>query len=352
MNLEKLYIELEGEPKFRKSQAMQLIFKDLITDWQKSSTLPLSIQKRLNEACPLDLKAEIFGSKKSETMKILLELNDGEKAESVLLKHNDGRRTICVSSQVGCPLGCKFCATGEMGFVRNLSSDEIISQVLFFSRFLNKNETLHNRVTNVVFMGMGEPFLNYDNVMGAIRILNSRDAFNIGARRISVSTSGIIEGIEKLMREDLQINLAISLHAPNNDLRSSLMPISKKYPLSQLMKAASKYARLKSREVMFEYMLIGGVNDREQDALELSHIMKNRLFVVNLIRYNPTGMFRSSHASDIIRFKNILMQNGINVTQRYSFGQDINAACGQLADRHRSKSQGCSPEIIEKKSLE
>lgn len=333
LNLEKIESVLEGQPSFRLKQVWRSVFVDLIEDWNDNSTLPKDLRERLNFECPLEIKATIFGSERNESVKVLLELEDGNRVESVLLKHEDGRRTVCVSSQVGCPLGCKFCATGALGFTRNLTAGEIVEQVLFFSRLL-KNEEKYNRVTNVVFMGMGEPFLNYDNVLEAVRIFNSKEAFNIGARRISISTVGIFEGIEKLMKEGLQINLAVSLHAPTSELRSQLMPINLKYPLSELMNLLNLYAKSKSRETMFEYLLIKDVNDREEDALELAKLMRNPFFMVNLIRYNPTGIFKPSDSSAIKKFKDILVQQGVNVTQRYSFGQDINAACGQLANKN------------------
>lgn len=335
MELKKLEKILEGQPRFRLKQCYQAIFADLIEDWQDNTTLPPALRERLNEECPLGLKAVISGSKKSESLKVLLELGDGERIESVLLRHGDGRRTVCVSAQAGCPLGCKFCATGAMGLKRNLAAGEIVAQVLFFARYLKKEEG--GRATNVVFMGMGEPLLNYDNVMEAVRILNSKDALGIGARRISVSTSGIVPGIERLAKEDLQINLAVSLHSADDAKRSELMPINKKYPLAEVVEAASRFARTKKREVMCEYLLIKGVNDGEEDALALARLMRGGLFVVNLIRYNPTGIFRPSDSAAIARFKKILLDNGINATQRYSFGQDINAACGQLADKNGRK---------------
>lgn len=334
MNLEKLKLVLEGQPKFRYKQVYQAIYTDLIGDWMENSTLPLSLREELNQECPLDIEAELFGSTKSETQKALLTLSDGAQVETVLMRHEDERCTVCVSSQVGCPLGCAFCATGKLGFKRNLTVDEIISQVLFFARLLKKEK---DRVSNVVFMGMGEPFLNYDNVMKAIKILNDKDTFNIGARHISISTSGVIDGINKFMKEDMQINLAISLHAPNDELRSELMPINRKYSLPKLMEAVSKYVALRSRQVMFEYLLIDGVNDKDEHAQELAALMKNPLFMVNLIRYNPTGTFEPSSPATIKRFKNLLLREGIKVTQRYSFGQDIEAACGQLAAKNRNK---------------
>ncbi len=333
MDLNKLESALAREPQFRLRQARQAVYKDLITDWRENTTLPALLRERLNEECPLELKVELFGSEKSESLKLLLELEDGERVEAVLMKHADGRRTVCVSSQAGCPMGCRFCATGAYGFRRNLNASEIVMQALFFERWLHRHA--EERVSNIVFMGMGEPLLNYDAVMEAIRVFNDPEAFNIGARRISISTCGIIEGIEKLTHLPLQVNLAISLHAPSDELRSELMPVNRRYPLEKMMRAVERYARAQRREVMFEYLLIKDVNDREEDALRLAELMANELYVVNLIRYNPTGAFSPSDAESIRRFKQVLAERGVKVTQRYSFGQDIDAACGQLANRNR-----------------
>lgn len=328
MNLKKLEKIIANQPKYRIKQIYQAIFNNLINDWTKISNLPLALREELSKDCDLKIEGEVFIAKDEESQKALITLNDGLKVETVLLKHSDGRNTVCVSSQVGCPLGCQFCATGQMGFKRDLTYLEIIEQILFFARSLKeKNE----KVTNIVFMGMGEPFLNYDVVITAIKILNDPDYFNIGARRISISTCGIIEGIEKLTKEKLQVNLAISFHAPNDKLRSELMPINKQYPLKKLLAAVKKYAEISSRKVMFEYLMIDGVNDSPSHAKELAGLLKNKLFMVNLIPYNPTGKFKPSTGATIKAFKEVLMKHGVNVTQRYSFGQDINASCGQLA---------------------
>lgn len=330
MNLKKLEKIIANQPKYRIKQIYQAIFNNLINDWTKISNLPLALREELSKDCDLKIEGEVFIAKDEESQKALITLNDGLKVETVLLKHSDGRNTVCVSSQVGCPLGCQFCATGQMGFKRDLTYLEIIEQILFFARSLKeKNE----KVTNIVFMGMGEPFLNYDVVITAIKILNDPDYFNIGARRISISTCGIIEGIEKLTKEKLQVNLAISFHAPNDKLRSELMPINKQYPLKKLLAAVKKYAEISSRKVMFEYLMIDGVNDSPSHAKELAGLLKNKLFMVNLIPYNPTGKFKPSTGATIKAFKEVLMKHGVNVTQRYSFGQDINASCGQLATK-------------------
>jgi 23S rRNA (adenine2503-C2)-methyltransferase len=244
------------------------------------------------------------------------------------MKHNDDRFTVCVSSQVGCPLACSFCATGTMGLKRNLDSFEIITQVLLFSRYLKDK-----KITNVVFMGMGEPFLNYDNVMKAIHILNDSEYFNIGSRKISISTAGIVEGIERFALEDLQVNLSISLHAPNNQLRNELMPINKKYSLEKVLISVDEYILKTKRKVMFEYLMIKGVNDSLSCAKELAKLMKKPLYMVNLIVYNPTGRFVPSDSRTIKKFKEYLEKEGIFTTQRYEFGRGINAACGQLATK-------------------
>jgi len=331
MNLENLKIVLVNEPKFRFKQVYKAVFEDLIGNWSDNTTLPINLREKLNNECPLEINAEIFGSEKSETVKALITLEDDEKIETVLMKHEDGRATVCVSSQVGCAMGCSFCATGTMGLKRNLKTAEIVEQVLFWQRFLKTQKTKPKHITNVVYMGMGEPFLNYDNVIESIKMINDKDIFNIGARHISISTSGIIPTIEKFTKEKMQINLAISLHATNNKLRSELMPVNNQFPLKKLMEAVEKYVEIRSRQVMFEYLMIGGVNDTEYHAKELVELMKNPLYMVNLIRYNPTGKYKPSTSAAIRKFKNILLRAGVKVTQRHTFGTDIDAACGQLA---------------------
>jgi 23S rRNA (adenine2503-C2)-methyltransferase len=258
MNLSLIEKKLEAQPKYRIKQVHQLIFQDLIKDWDQATVLPLALREELKKECSLEIKHQMFDE--GNTLKALIELEDGLKIESVLMKHNDNRSTVCVSSQVGCPLACSFCATGTMGLKRNLTVEEIVIQVLLFMRI--------TKVTNIVFMGMGEPFLNYDNVMAAIRILNSAEYFNIGSRKISVSTSGIVEGIERFALEDLQVNLSISLHAPNNVLRSKLMPVNNKYPLEKVLAAVDKYILKTNRKVMFEYLMIKGENDSLSLALK------------------------------------------------------------------------------------
>jgi 23S rRNA (adenine2503-C2)-methyltransferase len=271
-------------------------------------------------------------------VKAVIELEDGLAVETVLMKHTDRRNTICVSSQIGCPLGCLFCVTGTMGFKRNLNVSEIVEQVLFFARYLKKSAqggsaSGGKNITNVVFMGMGEPFLNWENVSQAIQILNDDNCFGIGARKISVSTAGITEGIAKLIQDFPQINLAISLHAPDDKLRGELMPVNKKYSIAKILEAVDKYIEKTNRKVMFEYVMLKGINDSEEQAKKLARLLKRPLYMVNLIAYNPNGRFEPSPAEKIKKFKAILEKSGIFTTQRYRFGTDIEAACGQLAGK-------------------
>lgn len=332
-NLEKI---LKTEPKYRLKQAKEAVFKNLLCDWNKASFLPQPLREKLNKECSLSINAQTLVSKTKDSIKARITLKDGLLVESVLMRHKDGRNTVCVSSQVGCPLGCQFCATGKMGFKRNLEPIEIVEQVIFFSRYLKKGG---KRATNVTFMGMGEPFLNYDNVLRAVKILNDKEGLNIGARNISISTAGIIEGIEKFSKEGIQANLAISLHAGNNELRSRLMPINKKYPLEKLFEAVSNYIKKTNRQVMFEYLLIKDINDTAKCAAELAKLAKGPLYYVNLILYNPTdeGGFKPSTGERVKKFKEILKKKKIIFSQRFRFGQDIKAACGQFSGEKSAK---------------
>lgn len=329
MNLEKLYKILEDQPKYRIEQAKDAIFKKLASNWSEASNLSKDIKEKLNKECPLEIDGQIFASRDTKTTKALITLVDGLQIETVMLSHKDGRHTVCVSTQVGCPLACTFCATGKLGLKRNLEVEEMLEQVLFFSRLLKEEDS---RVSNVVFMGMGEPFLNYDKTLKAISYLNQD--LGIGARHISISTSGVVTGIKKLANQPLQINLAISLHAPNQKLRLELMPIARRFSLADLFEAVDNYIAKTGRRVMFEYLMIKGVNDSVALAQQLAKLMNKPLYMVNLIAYNPTDVFQASDKKAIETFRNTLEQAGIAVTQRYSFGQDIDAACGQLANKN------------------
>lgn len=331
MNLIKLNTILKAEPDYREKQIKKAILRDLIEDWSKATILPLVLREKLKENCPIGISGKIFVSKRKDIIKSLITLKDGLRIETVLMRHKDNRNTVCVSSQVGCPLGCLFCATGKMGFKRNLNYFEIVEQVLFFARLLKKEK---QKITNIVFMGMGEPFLNYKNVITAIKTLNDKDGFNLGARSFSISTAGIVEGIKKLVKENLQINLAISLHAPDNKLRFKIMPVNKKYPIEEILKAVDEYIKKTKRRVMFEYLMIKDLNDSDASAKRLAALLKNKsLIFVNLISYNPTGVFQPSPPQRIKKFKEVLEKEGVSVTQRYSFPQEIKAGCGQLTTK-------------------
>ncbi len=340
MNITNLEKSLEAEPKYRLQQAKEAIYKNFISDWSEATFFTKELRDKLNLECPLEIKADVLVSKKEDSVKARITLEDGLMVETVLMRHKDplrpetsGRNTVCVSSQVGCPLGCLFCATGKMGLKRSLTSDEIIEQVLFFDRYLKIENA---SVTNVTYMGMGEPFLNYDNVLTSVKILNDHKYFNIGVRSISISTAGIIEGIKKLSNEELHVNLAISLHAPNDKLRKSLMPIDKKYPLEEVLKAVDEYIEKTKRKVMFEYVLIKDVNDTNEHAEQLAKIMAKKLYFVNLILYNETGIYKASTTERVKEFRAILERLNIRYTQRYRFGDDINAACGQFATNSKT----------------
>ena len=332
MDITKLEKILENKPKYRLKQANEAVFKNFISDWNEATFFTKDLRDKLNKECPLDIKADILVAKDKNSIKAKIKLFDGLEIESVLMRHADGRNTVCVSSQVGCPMNCAFCATGKMGFVRNLTAGEILEQVIFFDRYIkNLKFKIKNYVTNVTFMGMGEPFLNYDNVMQSIKILNNKDFFNIGARSISVSTCGIVEGIKKFSEEGLQLNLAISLHAPSDKLRTELMPVNKTYSLKNILKSVDEYIKKTKRKVMFEYVLIKNVNDSDECAVQLAKLMRKKLYFVNLILYNKTGSFEPSETKRVGAFKKLLEKENINFVQRYRFGDDIKAACGQFA---------------------
>lgn len=330
MNVAKIQEILKDEPKFRAKQVYEAVFAKFAENWDEVTTLSKELREKLQAEAPLDIKAEFIESGDKDTVKAVIEM-EGGKVETVLMRHEDGRNSVCVSSQIGCALGCKFCYTGQHGFVRNLDSYEIVEQVLLFARYLKK---FNERVSNVVYMGMGEPFLNYEEVMKSVKFLNDEDTFNIGARKISISTAGIIDGIKRFAKEPLQVNLALSLHAPNQGIRNELMPISKNYRYDALLEAVAEYIKRTNRKVLLEYVLIRNINDSEECALELVNVLKvklGRLFTVNLVSYNPTGKYQPSSPETMTAFKRILEKEGIETVQRFSFGRDIKAACGQLA---------------------
>ena len=326
-------LEAAGEKPYRLAQIKDAVYRQLISDWDEATSLSAALRTELKARVPILSLEETnrAASSRGDTTKIAFKLADGNIIETVLMQHYGDRNTVCVSSQAGCPMRCAFCATGTMGLKRNLTAEEMVDQTLHFARLLKaKGE----RVTNMVLMGMGEPMHNYDNVMAAIRILNDQKGLALGARHISVSTCGIVPGILRMTEEKLQVNLAISLHAPNDALRTRLMPVNLAYPLAKLMPAVEAYVAKTNRKVMFEYLLIDGLNDTPEVAEELATIMRHPLYHVNLIKYHTTGAFVSSSRERRTAFMDMLMKRGVSVTHRITFGEDIDAACGQLANKH------------------
>lgn len=325
-----------GQKKFRATQLFKWIYEKGVTNFDEMSDISLSFRETLkNEYC-LEIP-KIFTKQVSSdgTIKLLLELNDGNKIETVLMRYNYGN-VACVTSEVGCNMGCCFCASGLLKKKRALTVDELIGQVLVLNNLLKDEE---KRVTHVVVMGTGEPFDNYDNVMDFIRILNHPHGLAIGARHITVSTCGLIEKIRDYANEGLQINLAISLHAPNNELRNKIMPINMKYPLDELMDAIKYYEKVAQRRVTFEYILLKDVNDSKECAIELANLIKGTLAYVNLIPFNPVNelKYKRSDEKRVHDFMDTLMKRGVNVTIRKEFGTDIDAACGQLRAKHETQ---------------
>ena len=325
------WFESQGEPAFRADQVWVAIYKYLKFKPQAITTLPLDLRERLSSQFDFQGLAPVrtVESEDGHTVKTLFQLRDGYYIETVLMDYEE-RHTICVSSQSGCGLGCSFCATGQMGFSRNLSSGEIIEQVLYFARNLAEKD---ESVTNIVMMGMGEPFQNYENLMAALDRLNDPRGFGIGARRITISTVGLVPKIKQFADENTQYNLAISLHTVDNELRSKMMPINKKYPVETLLEACQYYVEKTNRRLTFEYALIDGVNDHVSDAAALARKIKHLLCHVNLIPLNPTRGFakQGTGANQAKAFCEMLERNNIPCTVRLRRGIDIQAGCGQLA---------------------
>lgn len=324
--LEELMVQ-ENQNKYRAKQLFSWIYEKNVTDFDLMSDISKKFIAILKEKYCL-IKPTIFTKQVSSdgTIKLLLEMEDGAKVETVLMRYNYGQ-VACVSSQVGCNMGCSFCASGLLKRQRNLTTSEMVGEILALNDLI-KEENL--RVTHVVVMGTGEPFDNFDNVMNFIKIINNQKALAIGARHITVSTCGIPDKIRMYASSGLQINLAISLHAPNDELRSKLMPINKAYPLHELMEAIKYYNVTADRRITFEYILLKDVNDTMECADELASLIRPVFAYVNLIPYNEVnenGYHRSTRAKE---FMDRLMKKGVNVTIRKEFGTDIDAACGQL----------------------
>ena len=329
------FLEDLGERSFRAQQIWHGTYVDLAPSYDDITTLSKTLRAKLARELPLDTLqvASTLESRDKRTRKSLFRLSDGDTIEAVLMLY-DKRRTICVSTQVGCAIGCAFCATGKSGFTRDLSAGEIVAQVLHFARDLASRG---ERITNIVYMGMGEPFLNYDAVMKSIRILNDHNGFNLGARSFTISTVGIIPGIERFTEEDSQVNLAISLHAGDDELRTRLVPINEHYPLGPLMASCRAYVRKTHRRPTFEIALIEGVTESAHDAHKVAKLLAGLLCHVNLIPLNPipSSIFRPSPREQVDAFAKELINAGINTTVRMGRGVKISAGCGQLRGRSR-----------------
>ena len=332
---EQLRDELQqlGQPVYRAEQLWQWLYASLVEDFAAMQNLPHSLRTELAGRLVFPGLREVarVTSRDKRTLKSLFELHDGETIESVLMRY-DRRRTVCVSTQVGCAIGCPFCATGQAGYRRDLSTGEIVEQVLFYARELLPRD---ERISNIVFMGMGEPLLNYNATWRAICTLNDERGLAMGARHMTISTAGIVPGIDRLATEALQVGLSISLHAADDALRDQLVPLNRRYPLSELLAACRRYVVQTRRRVTFEYALIAGVNDSVEQARKLSRLLHGLLCHVNLIPLNVAagGVFNTASRECVAAFRQVLEDERVPVTVRVGRGLDIQAGCGQLRSR-------------------
>lgn len=333
LNLEemKTWMEQNGEKPFRAAQILDWIYCKDSLNFESMSNLSKDLRSKLASqfSFPILKLLKTMVSEDGETIKYLWELPDQKRVESVLILSGD-RRTVCISCQVGCPARCAFCASGKQGLMRNLSPAEIVEQVLHINRSLKEKG---ERVSHLVFMGMGEPMENYEAVLKAIEIFHYPEGFNISQRRITVSTVGVVEGIHRLAKEGLKVNLVLSLHAPNQHIRKKIIPYARKYDLEEILMAMDQYAEETKRDITYEYTLLAGINDRREHARELAGLLKGKQCTVNLIPYNPVdGLNLNRPEKEVIEeFREILESSDIKTTWRYTKGKDIAAACGQLA---------------------
>lgn len=334
-DLQKWLISHKEQP-FRAEQIFDWLYDKRVTSFAEMTNLSKQLRTNLAACFTITpLKQLVKQTSTDGTIKFLFELHDGYSIETVLMKHDYGN-SVCVTTQVGCRIGCTFCASTLGGLKRHLTAGEIVAQVVKVQQAL---DSVKERVSHIVIMGIGEPFDNYDQLMTFLKIVNDDLGLNIGARHITVSTSGIVPKIYKFADEQLQINFAISLHAPNNELRSKLMPINRAYDLPSLIDAVNYYINKTGRRVSFEYGLFGGVNDQDEHAFQLASLVKNIKCHVNLIpvNYVPERDYERTPRQQINRFANILKEKGINVTIRREQGHDIDAACGQLRAKERNE---------------
>ncbi len=326
--LEQYFID-KKEGKFKATQVFEWLYKKKVTsfkDMKNVSHKTIDDLTKDYEIKPLKIITKKIGD---DVAKYLFALDDNNKIEAVLMHHDYGE-SLCISTQVGCNMGCHFCESGRLKKIRNLTSDEMVRQILAVEN------DLKIRISHLVLMGIGEPFDNYDNVISFIDIINNPKGIDLGSRHITISTSGIVPKIKQFTEYDKQVNLAISLHAPNNKIRNSIMEINKAYPIEQLIEAVKQYVIKTKRRVTFEYIMLKDVNDSKENALELSNLLKGINCYVNLIPYNETSHieYKKSNKEKIMQFYDVLKKNGINVTVRREFGSNVNAACGQLRSNY------------------
>jgi len=333
-DLSKHFVDI-GEKPFRATQVFEWLYKRCADNFDAMTNLSDTLRERLKKDFCLRAVKNVKEQKSSDgTIKLLFELKDSEKIETVVIP-TARRTTVCVSTQVGCKFGCKFCASGIGGWKRNLSCAEIIEQIIYVKNYYKKASISH-----IVFMGVGEPLDNYDNLLKAVYLINSSKGMNIAARRITISTSGLIPGIEKFSKEGVQVELSVSLHSPFDETRDSLMPVNKKYPVAKLINACKDYVKKTNRQVTFEYLLIKDLTCNEKSAIQLGRLLKGLLCKINLILYNEVAEFVYKRPSreEIHKFKDKLDQLGIHFTIRAPRGRDISAACGQLRHKEENKS--------------
>ncbi len=324
------YLTALGEPPYRAEQVWQWLYRRHAASFDGMSNLPKSLRARLAEEADITPLRPIAvqESADGQTAKTLFALPDGAEIEAVLMRY-PARRTLCISTQAGCAMGCPFCATGQMGFGRNLSAGEIVAQVLHYARRL---DAAGERVTNIVFMGMGEPLANYAATWEAVRRLNDPAGFGLGARHMTISTVGLVPAIRQMMKEPEQVGLAVSLHAPTDALRDVLVPVNRRFPLAMLMQACRDYVAATGRRITFEYALMDGINDGDEHAGQFAALVKGLLCHVNLIPLNPTpdSPYSGSPDTRVYAFRDRLQAAGIPTTVRLRRGVDIQAGCGQL----------------------
>ncbi|MDY0096750.1 MAG: 23S rRNA (adenine(2503)-C(2))-methyltransferase RlmN [Candidatus Dojkabacteria bacterium] len=326
----KTFVKKHNLPTYRISQINSHYYKDFVSSWDEMSTLPKDLREQLKEEIPFSKLIYISSntSKDGNTQKVLFKTEKGNHIESVLMKEK-GRNTVCVSCMSGCPVGCIFCATGQMGLNENLDSQQILDQILYFCRILKSQ---NERVTNIVYMGMGEPLLNLENVSLSIIAITAKDMLAFSKRRVTLSTSGYVQNLRTFLAKNLGVKIAISLHAPNQKLRNMLMPtVSNSNSLKDLLETLDSYTKKSNKRITYEYVLLRNINDSVEHAKELANLLKDRLALVNLINYNENECLPFKKSKNTPLFQRILQERGITCTIRKSLGEDIKGACGQLA---------------------